>query len=121
MNTNDYSNLAATRLSDRIDDRLETIAAIGDALGSMAFEDVHDDTPRRLGLMIYRMANEANGLAAELWRRHHAAKVRLGDYPGESPPTQNESAASGTSTDGAEARAKDADKFADGERCHDEV
>lgn len=80
MTSNAYSDLETTTLSDRLDDKHEILAAVGDVLGSVALDELADDTPRQLGMLVFRAAREANELSEELWRRFHRAKVALGEY-----------------------------------------
>lgn len=72
--SNDLSDID---VSDDLTYRLQTIAAIGDMLGSVRLDELSDDTVINLGVLLFRAAREANVLAEEMWERMQAARFKI--------------------------------------------
>ena len=80
MNSN-YSDMHETTVSSALDNRLSTLLAISDLLGSAPADELGVDTLPHVAGLMQRLADEAHDLADELWRRLRTAKGRLGVYP----------------------------------------
>ncbi|MCP5415225.1 MAG: hypothetical protein H6961_11535 [Chromatiaceae bacterium] len=116
MTRANYSGWHETRISSALESRISEGKALARMAGAASPEGLADDTLSCVADVMQRLADEAHDLADELWRRLRTAKVQLGVYPDLSEIADRVTGSAGDRRD-----ENDADKFADGEHCRDEV
>ena len=114
--TQEMAKAQANELVAVLHECTSTIVALGDVLGSVNADELDDTTLTQLASLVKRAALDARELTDELWRRLRTAKVQLGVYPDLSEIADRVTGSAGDRRD-----ENDADKFADGEHCRDEV
>ena len=94
----------------------ELVAVLHSRTLEVNADELDDTTLTQLASLVKRAALDARELTDELWRRLRTAKVQLGVYPDLSEIADRVTGSAGDRRD-----ENDADKFADGEHCRDEV